>query len=1668
MRTTKLRGKRNELTVIVALCVAAIEFGMLTFAAPAGSAARTYFVDMHNSACSDLGPGTESTPYCTVIKGAAVVDDGEIVLVRSGVYLGEVKIGRSGSPGAPVTLKAAPGAHVVITGGDRGFYVPARHDVVISGFTVTDTANHAIYVSGSKAVTIENNDVSYAGDPISGLTARGIYVSDTTDSLVRRNVVHHNSDSGIYLVGTTTNVTVGYNETYANARGYTRAAVGIDLRAAGNIVVGNVSHDNEDSGIQVYTGSGTRANNNLVINNVCYRNDDHGIDVLRSTGQRIVGNTIYRNSTAGINLEGTTESPSSGTLANNISVDNGVGSTRTRGNIRVDSSAVPGTTMNTDMVFLTSPGTMVQWGTGFYSSLASFRAATGQESNGIEADPRWEAPAAADFHLQPGSPAIDSADSGASGQSGQDAEEKPRFDDPATPNSGAGSRSYDDRGALEYQGPGSPPVAADDAATTDEDTTVLVDVLSNDSDPDGNTLTVSSVTNPPHGTTSIALDGRVVYEPDPGYAGSDSFSYSISDGRLGSDTAGASITVRPVEDPPVARDDFARSDTNATTVIDVLANDTDEDGDELTISEFTTPVHGVVAETSAGISYRPELDYGGPDAFTYTVTDGHGNFDTADVSVSVNSPPHAVDDEAVVDEDVSIEIDVLANDTDVDEHALTVQSATTPSHGSAAVGATGRITYVPDGNYAGPDSFAYTVTDSQGASDVGIVTISVRPVPDPPDARDDSVTTSVDSGVPILVLDNDVEYDGETLSVVAVTQPPNGSVAVDEDDVVHYTPPEGFSGTDTFTYTASDGTDVDTASVAVAVNDVPEVFFSLTPEHGAAPLLVTVDASASFDSDDFPIDSYTFDFGDGTIVGPQTAAIATHTYAESGGYTITVTATDEAGASAAESSSISVGPRNLIGNPGVEAGKQGWAPLGTGVTIERVTGGHSGDWALAVTNGGTATTSCAVNDSPNWITTSAAGTYATSVWVRADAGGHVLKMRLREYQGNTTVGSIVANLALTTEWQQLSLAYAAAAPGQSTLDLNAYVTQAPPGVCFYADDFKMTLIDTRNPGSPPIAADDFVDALEDSSAVVDVLANDLDPDGDILEVTAVTDPLHGAASIGSNGNITYRPDAGYNGLDSMTYTISDGRLGTDVGTIAVTVDPVEDAPVAVDDRATTASDTAIFVDVLVNDRDEDGDSLSVTSVGDAEHGSATQEGHGIRYTPATGSAGEDSFTYTVGDGNGNTDTGRVTVSVTRHPVTIDDVLSVDEDSTAAVDVLANDSDPDGDALDVIGASGAAHGSVEVNADNTVSYTPDANYNGPDSFDYTVFDDHGGTASASVAVTINSVEDAPEPADDAAITGIGVESSIDVLANDLDADGDDLSVARTSTPAHGIVSVDAQGVVAYSPEPGFSGTDSFTYDAHDGTSAASATVTVVVDDAPAPNLVVTPSEGAAPLAVVADAAGSTDGDGFPIATYGFSFGDGTVVGPQAGSSASHTYTAHGDYTVRVTVTDAAGLFSTATSVVSVGPPNLVGNPGFETDLTGWAAAGTGTTLTRITGGRTGDWALHVANSGTGSTSCTLNDSPNWIRTTGTGTYTTSFWAKAPTPGGTLKFRLREYQGSTLVGFGQTEVVLTSEWQKLSFTYSPVASGLSNLDLNAWVPSAPTGTCFVADDFVIKLM
>ena len=1225
----------------------------------------TLYVAKGNANCSDGGSGTAAQPFCTIKPAASRVVAGQTVLVNSGTYNETVTVSSSGTASAPINFVAAVGATATVTGATTGnanaFFISGRSYVTVQGFNVTGTVSDGIVVKNSSNITIRGNHVSSAGQPVQGKTAKGIRLDGASDSIVATNTVDHNSDYGIYLVGSTRDQVVD-NRVFANARVFERAASGIRLHSSpSNTISSNVSHDNEDSGIESVTGS----NNTLVVNNVTYTNGDHGIDNLASTGQRVISNSVYRNVTAGINVEGTSTGAS---IANNISVDNGIASPRTRGDIRVDSSSTSGTTMDYDLVYLSTPDVILIWNSVNYTSLAAFKSATGRETHGTQADPKWTSQNGGDFHLNAGSPAIDSANSGASGQPSADADGNPRLDDPATPNTGVGPRPYDDRGAYEFAGgeldhivisPSSATIVAggsqaytaqgfDGSGNSFDVTTSTTFSISPDGSCSGNVCTATAagphtVTGNDSGATATAslsvtaavLDHLVLSPASATISAGGSQAYTAEgrdqyDNSLGNVTATTTFSITP--NGSCTGSTCTASAGGTHTVTGTKSGKTGTASLQVTAGGLD---HIVISPASATITA------GGSQAYTAEGFDASGN-SVGDVTASTtfSITPNGSCTGATCTATAAGAHTVTGNDggktstsslsvipAALDHLVLSPASATITAGGSQAYMAEGRDQYdnslgdvtasttfsvAPNGSCTGATctasaAGAHTVTGTKsgknGAASLSVTAAALDHLVLSPasatisaggsqaytaegrDQYDNSLgdvtastifsiapngsctgstctasvagahtvtgTKSGKTGTASLQVNAGAVLDHIVISPSSATITAGGSQAYTAEgfdasnnslgDVTASTSfsisPNGSCTGATCTATAAgphtvtgnDGGKTSTASLSVTAGSFDHLvlspasatitaggsqaytaegrdqydntlgdmtastIFSIAPngsctgatctasaagahtvtgtrsgKSGTASLSVTagsldhivispatatINAGASQTYTAQGFDAFNNSAGDVTAfttfsIAPEGSCLGNLCTANVGG-PHTVTGNDGGKTSTA---SLSV---SFVSNSGFETDLSGWntSGSGTGVTLTRVAGGHTGGWAAKVTNAGTTNGTCLLNDSPNWVATTSSSTYTGSLWVRADTPGKPLKLRFREYVGSTLVATTTGQVTLTTSWQQVTVVHTVTSPG-STLDFNAYLASAdaPPGACFYADD----------------------------------------------------------------------------------------------------------------------------------------------------------------------------------------------------------------------------------------------------------------------------------------------------------------------------------------------------------------------------------------------------------------------------------------------------------------------------------------------------------------------------------------------------------------------------------------------------------------------------------------
>jgi PKD repeat protein len=571
---------------------------------------------------------------------------------------------------------------------------------------------------------------------------------------------------------------------------------------------------------------------------------------------------------------------------------------------------------------------------------------------------------------------------------------------------------------------------------------------------------------------------------------------------------------------------------------------------------------GPQPDALAAHTYRAAGTY----TVTVTVTDAGGLSDTASQTVTVTDDPPTPSLTVTPNTGIA-PLPVTADasgSTDTDGTPIASYRFDF-GDGSPVVGPQSEPTATHVYATGGTHTVTVTVTDTAGlaAQTTAKVSVSVGTL-SPPRA---ALTVTPDSGAIDLEVtaDASASTDDDGTSPIqsyafdfgdgsAIVGPQAGATAAHV-----YTSPGTYTVTVTVTDTAG-LSDTETREVTVR-DDPPDAALTVTPSTGMVPLQVTADASASRDADATPIDSYRFDFGDGSpVVGPQAEPTATHTYDVPGTYTVTVTVRDTAGLTGTASTQVVV-RGNAVGNPGFEVDLSGWNTTGSGagVALERITGGHGGDFAAQLSNTGTTAATCTLNDGPDWARPTEAGTYTGGLWVRADSPGATLKLRFREWIGPALVGTSVNEIRLTTSWQEISTSHVIQSPG-STLDLNAYVTNAAPGTCFSADDALIVLATAAD--RPPEARLRVTPSSGDVPLPVQADASEsVDTDGTSPIASYRFDFGDGSAIVGPQADATAAHTYTFAGTYTVTVTVRDqaGLSSTATATVVATGNVIRNA-----------------------------------------------------------------------------------------------------------------------------------------------------------------------------------------------------------------------------------------------------------------------------------------------------------------------------------------------------------------------------------------------------------------------------------------------------------------------------------------------------------------------------
>jgi peptidase E len=1036
-------------------------------------------------------------------------------------------------------------------------------------------------------------------------------------------------------------------------------------------------------------------------------------------------------------------------------------------------------------------------------------------------------------------------------------------------------------------------------------------------------FTITGATSTENGTvvlndngTADVTDDFIMFTPRPNFNGTDSFTYTLEDSNGDTATATVNIVVRPII--PVPTDDVATVDKNSTdNSIAVLVND-DFGGNEANVEHPFTFLNGSLTSASNNgalltisnndtennllddvILYTPAADFIGEDTFTYILTDSDGDATSALVTVTVvegnngNTNPTAINDASTVyTGSLSNEINVLVNDSEgldgLIDGGLTMTNGTLSSatsnggiifvdNKSTNETSDDIINYVPQTDFVGEDTFQYTITDINGDASTATVTVTVEvEIFDVPSAEDDTVILEQDSAnnnIDVLVNDafgsqGRAQNNSFAINIPTIT---NGASITIVDDKIVYTPATGFSGTDSFDYTITDGnaqTSQATVTITVTpaefVNDVPVATNdAITVTQNSVRAVIDILPNDTFGNEG-PITSHdpvTTDKGwmmQTTSIGALFCINKNDDNSPYGDYYITYTP-----------------PTNFTG-------------VDTFNYVITDANGDASKATVTVTVVEDETLLALIDDNVEVDENSVEN--EISIYDNDIIGSRVLLRRLIINNLTTSQGgTLVVKNNFSRDPLDYTVEYTPA-ENFSGLDTFEYSLQDASGVSDPAI-VTITVVAGEVVNGTPTASNDVVSVFTDSTNnQIDVLDNDtpgldgyIDGGLTMKNGTLNSATINGATISIDNQNTAdtsddifiYTPATGFEGTDSFQYVITDKSGDASIGEVTVTVARIEDVPFAVDDTITIDQDTTQNIDVLSNDSFGTGgaaqnDALKVPANSDLG-GLLSVANNLVVYTPASGFVGVDSFTYTITDDSGDTDTADVTITITEIatnngiPTVVEDAITVNQNSSEnTIDVLVND-DYGTDGPNATHPLTFANGSM-VNAsakggtltigdngtpndlsDDVVLYVPNVDFSGEDTFDYRITDSSGDAAIGTVTITVTGSASVAVPTanDDAVNVNANITSTeINVLINDdFGLDGAiDNGLTMTngtlfSATANGaLINVDNKGtddtsddVIMYQPVANFEGIDTFSYSITDKTGDAStATVTVTVE------------------------------------------------------------------------------------------------------------------------------------------------------------------------------------------------------------------------------------------------
>jgi len=1032
------------------------------------------------------------------------------------------------------------------------------------------------------------------------------------------------------------------------------------------------------------------------------------------------------------------------------------------------------------------------------------------------------------------------------------------------------------------------PFAGPDYFSVELNTPRTASVTANDGDPDSITDPISTAlqwykfTNPTNGiVNSFSVDGTFTYTPNTGFIGTDSFQYYVLDHCGLYELAYVYLTVVGPNGNPIASDQTISSlneDAAFTGALNSLV--TDPENDAITFQLTTTPTSGTLQLFSNGsYTYSPPPNFTGNVSFTYTACDIVGQCDQGVVSLTVNNtdndPPQLLNDNLTINEDSSAQLNVSLNDTD-DSASITYTIVSQPTSGTVTLlNTSGLLTYTPNANYFGEDSFTVQACDGVNCA-TSTVSIQVTGINDAPSSAPFVINITEDSNS-----NGNISTFSDPENTALVFSTPNGNsipgLTINANGSYQYIAPANYFGSQNISIQACDSENLCTASTFTlnvsAVNDLPVVFndsYSINEDQVLTGNL----SNGEFDIEGGAL-LYTTNQtiqGGSLLLNPNGQFTFTPSANWFGSQTIAITVCDSQ--SGCETSQLTINVASVNDAPSS-------TPANLASNEDQVLSGNLLTYCSDVEN---STLTFALQNAPasGTLTLNSNGSFTyvpsanffgnvSSTYQVCDANNSCVTGLLSISVVNVNDAPNAPNFSFTTNEDN---ALSGTASGITDVDnsnlIISLLTPAQHGVFTISSNSGYSYIPNPNyfgnetltyqvcdalglcstgqffiqvngiQDTPQVSGESLA-TIQGNMLTGNLSLNDFDGDGDALTYTALNLPLNGTYTLNANGSFSYTANIAFIGTEIIQYTVCDNFGNCSSASLTIDVLTSNTAPLANVLSTSTNEDQILQATLLNSVTDEQGGAMQFTTIVSPAHGTITWNNNGsFNYSPNPNYVGSDSFTYQVCDNGGLCDQSQVLISV----ITVNDapqigadVLNAYEDENAAINIALNDADADGDPISYSIIVSSVNGIASLGANGQINYTPNDNYWGIDSIVYAACDSYNSCTQATLHITIASVNDAPDAmsaafqiAEDQLLNG-SIASFVS------HADSEPLFLGTINSPEHGTLTISSSGVFSYVPYSNYFGEDQFTYIACDDFGACdSATVSINIaaqNDIPTP-------------------------------------------------------------------------------------------------------------------------------------------------------------------------------------------------------------------------------------------